>query len=536
MNFSDLQQSLEQHKKQILIGLGTGIVIVALIAGLIGGNTGLFTGDTTGGDGTGDPLAGGEGTVDACETTPAKPFSTLLGEINNQIVDLNGLDTINLDEELTTAALDTLLISLAAIVPDPDVTTYDGSNCFSILDTAEAEASIEDIDKYIDKIDTIKEAITAFNDKRVECQVLDVAECQAVELDQLEITVNDLSCDSGRDYNSTSEDCQDEVLTCEYTDLHGLVLEANELLEDFSDDPEDFDSSDEDDLMELLDQIKDELEVPSQAVFDDFVDNFDYEEQAEDLSAIFDDFVDNFDYEEQAEDLSAIFVEIVDTITESEDPCEDLDTIEEIEIDTSSSNSNSNSNDEGLGDVNSLLNGGNDNTNFCPRYATYDTLLESCICDENDVLVSASGTCPAFSADEEDPGDSENSFVCEDGEIVSDISACIVDNSEFDPSTLPGDPAADAGDIEIGLDEEDLLGTADPINEADAINDAINALDPNGANNSTNTVQTLNSTTNASVMQSGIIQGDTGPGLLVSLILSFAGTFTYYTFSTRRRF
>jgi hypothetical protein len=259
-------------------------------------------------------------------------------------------------------------------------------------------------------------------------------------------------------------------------------------------------------------------------------------ELGDDSKDVFDEYIDDFDYEDQAEELSELFVEIVDTIIESEDPCEDLDTIEEIEIDTSSSNSNSNSNDEGLGDVNSLLNGGNDNTNYCPRYATYDTLLESCICDENDVLVSASGTCPAFSADEEDPGDSENSVVCEDGEIVSDISACIVDNSEFDPSTLPGDPAADAGDIEIGLDEEDLLGTADPINEADAINDAINALDPNGANNSTNTGQTLNSTTNASVMQSGIIQGDTGPGLLVSLILSFAGTFTYYTFSTRRKY
>ncbi len=516
MDFSQIKTSFIEHKKQILIGLGAGFVIVAIIAGLIGGNTGLFKGDST--SDAGDPLAEGEVT-NVCEAVEYTGFIALLEEININIGELNDLETINIDDPAQTDAIDTLLLSLAAIVPTSGTTYTDATNCFSALEPAEAEASIVGVNKYIDKIELIKQTITAFNDARVECQAQTEGEgaCEAIELDALDIAEDDLSCNADRIYNDEdSKDCVPEVLVCEYTDLYDVIKDANDLLEDFSDDPEDFgDDGEDDDLVDYLEEIKDKLDTESQDVLEDFINDF--------------------DYEDDAEDLSKILVLAANAIIEDDSElCEDLEELDQIEV-SQNNNSNNNGNDEEPDDVRDLLNGGGNNS--CPANASYDQLLESCLCDATNELITSSGSCPVFSSAEEDPGDS-GSFVCEDGTVASDISACIAlpgdgafDN-EFDPSGLPADPD---DDVEIGLDDETGIDDQQLIDEAiEGING--DTQNPDNTATVTNNSQTLNSATSANVMKSGIIQGDTGPGILISVLISFLGTLTYYSFSTRKSF
>jgi hypothetical protein len=510
-------------KNQILSGVAVLIVSVTVVFGLFG-NSGLFTGnvgDTTtqvpiegaqvDANGNVIPADTGNEQTPSC-TEPNAGYAGLIESINQAVEGINGQD-LNVELAISKESIVTATEGLLTLIDSlPDALTND---CIQIGSTYSLSTEEEEL--------TIFELIELFNDSADDFNTVKDActDCTVDDITKIDTT---FACSNSRVFDEEDQTCNDPPpQVCDLQDKYNATAVANNLLISFKDKSTTFSATDYATLKTELAKIDNST-----------------------TGNIFASYLTTFDYRTQGEALSSILVNLANTIRASGNPlCNNLAVLSQLMITPAStpivlpSDEAPNSNNL----LNSALNNrvaSNANANSCPANSTFDSVVQGCYCPLKNKYLSGSEKCEVLGTSLEIPV-----VTCDDGEKVANISSCnTVDKEEVDPDftddfELPEDlPGAEKT---TNKEIEDPLGDALVFPDTNTNTDNTNNSNPPSLGTESNipvttpdvladidTSSTLISNTNANVMRSNTVQGNTGPGLWLALLISFTGTYLWF--------
>lgn len=517
-------------KNQILSGIAVLVVTATIGLGLFG-NSGLFTGNVADPNqevvgeaevpgvqvdedgniittGTGNEETGNQ---EAACTEPNAAYVGFIDSINQAVEALNE-ERLNIELNESKENIITVTEGLLTLVASlPDELTND---CIEYASPYNLNSEEEDL--------TIFELIELFNDSADDFNTLLDActDCSVADITKIETT---FACSNDRVFDEEDQTCNDPPpQVCDLQEKYNATAVANNLLISFKDRSSSFTPTEYATLKTELNKIDNSTS-----------------------GNIFAAYLTSFDYRTQGEALSSTLVSLANTIRASGNPlCANLAVLGQLMITPATPVNTGDEVPNSL--LNSAINGNGQSTAAnslsCPANSTFDSVVQGCYCPLKNKYLSSGEKCELTDRNLETPV-----VKCEDGEEVTDISSCsIVDKEETDPDfnddfefgdDLPG--AEDSS--EDSSDEEDPLGDALVFPDTNVNTDSNTDSNPPSLGDPTNiaintpdtledidTSNSLLSNTNANVMRSNSVQGNTGPGLWLALLISFTGSYFWF--------
>lgn len=483
------------NKNQVLVGLGIGLIIIAIIAGLFGNGSGL-QGNVNDTD-TGADTTAEEQKTDEEECSVDPELESLVESLNDAADDL---DTVNIEDKEQIDGLKTIASGYFSILKSLDVTP-----CPEMVEVEFADLDIDDISN-LELVEMINGAAEEIN------KACEGIECGLDEVKSLDI---EFGCNADKEYDEDSDSCKVPVSTsCSALSIYLSATAANSVLDNYKAKPSEFSTSARNELLAELLKIDGSYNLSS------------------------------FDYYDDAAKLSLELVSLVDGIKKLNEPaCEQLASISAVEVAerTVAVDSGAEAPDT---DINNALNG----RISCPANSILDADTQECFCPSTDDYVATNGTCSINVVNT-----SEEILYCSDGTATFDLQQCsdIRDSIEDDEDEVLNeqddflniDPDEEIVN-DFPMNEDDIAGVEPDIEDfADLEDPADDNETPDNSNTtesdvpaaSTSNAGSLNSNTNANVMASGIVQGDTGPGVWLALLISSLLITANYKLVNRRR-
>lgn len=393
----------------------------------------------------------------------ADNFRNLYVNVRRGLSGLSSLTTYTTSEE---SLIDALMIDLGVLIDEYD---ENSNNCFALGDSANVESGLStffesDIDE---KIRAVNFAIGLFNDGPAVCAR--AMTCTDIrDLDQLEEPV---ICASGTSLNTTTNRCEASAptapATCQYSSTFQKFDSVYYQMASFVNNPTGFDQTQGNVFFTNLTAAIAGLSSTQQAAFNPFMSAFDYETQANQLVTV---------------------MNSTKQLLAAENPvCTNTNYANLAIVNPTSTVTPTNTTNNTPSTPAS---------NICPTGATYDTGISHCVCTSDLTIVDSTGTCLAATSTNNTTTDetvvpdgtttTSSTFTCSDGRVVSDILECL---SSSDSDTVIGDTSNSEA-------TDNLHGSGD---ESDGLS--------------------LTTNTNANVMMSGAVQGETGFAIFTTVFL-----------------